>query len=134
MHRTRQTHGSGDYAISVDGEIIFPELLPPVEVSGLTTKQVEEVLTQQLFEYMYEPKVKVKILERHSHKVLLLGPFQRPGKHELKREEVPLMDLIFFEAGGLTRGIRKDDELTILSLFSALLKNLLNETSIHAGS
>ena len=106
----------GDYGVSVDGEIIFPELLPPVEVSGLTTKQVGEVLTQQLFEYMYEPKVNIKILERHSHKVLLLVPFQRPGKHELKREEVPLMDLIFFEAGGLTRGIRKDDELTILRM------------------
>jgi protein involved in polysaccharide export with SLBB domain len=91
---------SGTYTISAEGEIHFPTLLPSIKVNGQTARQLQELLTGQLLEYMYEPKVKVVIRERHSHKILLLGAFQKPSVYELQQEEVPLLDLIF-EAGGI---------------------------------
>lgn len=103
---------SGTHTISAEGEINFPTLLPSVNANGHTARQLKELLAQLLLEYMYEPKVKVTIVERHSHKVLLLGAFQRPSIYRLKHEEVPLLDLIF-EAGGI-RELKKDDELIIL--------------------
>ncbi len=100
------------YTISEAGNIVFPTLLSPLEVQGLTLAQLRERLLNLLTEYMYEPKVTISIVEYHSHKVLVLGPFQRPGKYELKRERVPLLDIVT-EAGGL-REIEENDELVIL--------------------
>ncbi len=100
------------YTISEAGNIVFPTLLSPLKAQGLTLAQLRERLLKLLIEYMYEPKATVSIIEYHSHKVLVLGHFQRPGKYELKRERVPLLDIIT-EAGGL-REIEENDELVIL--------------------
>lgn len=100
------------YTITESGEIIFPTLLSPLNVKGMTVKQLQGALVKLLEEYMYSPKVTVRITEYHSHKVLVLGPFQKPGKYELKGETVPLLDVIT-EAGGL-REIKEGDELVIL--------------------
>ncbi len=61
---------------------------------------------------MYEPRLTVAINEYHSHKVLILGPFQRPGKYELRRERAPLLDIIL-DIGGV-RELKENDELIIL--------------------
>jgi len=103
---------SAQYTISETGDIVFPTLLPPLKAQGLTVGQLQASLTDLLTQYMYEPKVTVCIAEHHSHKVLVLGPFQRPGKYEFNREEIPLLDIIF-EAGGL-RELKDNDELVIL--------------------
>jgi len=103
---------SATYTVTAMGMIEFPTLLKPIRASGLTVKQLRETLVEQLKFYMYKPSVTVRIIEYHSHKVLLLGPFAKPGKHELKQEEVPLLDLIL-EAGGL-RELRDNDKLIIL--------------------
>ena len=100
------------YTISEAGYIIFPTLLSPLKAQGLTVEQLQALLIGVLTEYMYEPKVTVSIVEYHSHKVLMLGSFHRPGKYELKREEVPLLDIIM-EAGGLLE-LKEDDELVVL--------------------
>jgi protein involved in polysaccharide export with SLBB domain len=100
------------YTISETGNITFPTLLSPLKAQGLTLEQLQVLLVNLLTEYMYEPKVMVDIVEYQSHKVLVLGPFQRPGKYELKKEKVPLLDIIL-EAGGL-RELKDNDELVIL--------------------
>lgn len=100
------------YTISETGSIIFPTLLSPLKAQGLTLEQLQVLLVNLLTEYMYEPKVMVDMVEYQSHKVLILGPFQRPGKYELKKEKVPLLDIIM-EAGGL-RELKDNDELVIL--------------------
>jgi len=100
------------YTISETGNIIFPTLLLPLKAQGLTLEQLQILLVNLLTEYMYEPKVMVDIVEYQSHKVLILGHFQSPGKYELKKEKVPLLDIIL-EAGGL-RELKDNDELVIL--------------------
>ena len=81
---------SGTYTISETGYITFSTLLSPLIVQGLTIEQLYSALVKALIEYLYEPVVTVNIMEYHSHKVLVLGPFQRPGNFELKREKIPL--------------------------------------------
>jgi polysaccharide export outer membrane protein len=103
---------SSQYTISEAGAIVFPTLLSPLQAQGSTVEELRNLLVEILTEYMYEPKVTVTIVEYHSHKVLVLGPFHRPGKYELKREKVPLLDIIT-EAGGL-RDLKENDELVIL--------------------
>ena len=100
------------YTISETGSIIFPTLLSPLKAQGLTLEQLQVLLVNLLTEYMYEPKVMVDMVEYQSHKVLILGHFQRPGKYEFKKEKVPLLDIIM-EAGGL-RELKDNDELVIL--------------------
>ena len=106
------------YTISETGNIAFPTLLSPLKAQGVTVEQLRARLIELLTEYMYKPRVAVDIVEYHSHKVLVQGPFQKPGKYELKSERVPLLDIIM-EAGGVTE-IRENDELVILrSYFSS---------------
>lgn len=100
------------YTISETGSVIFPTLLSPLKAQGLTLEQLRTRLIELLSEYMHEPRVTVSIDEYHSHKVLVLGPFQRPGKFELRREKVPLLDIIL-EMGGV-RELKENDELVIL--------------------
>jgi protein involved in polysaccharide export with SLBB domain len=117
---------SGTYPISAEGEINFPTLLPPIKASGQTAKRLEALLTEHLLEYMFAPKVKVTIIERHSHKVLLLGGFQKPSVYELQHERVPLLELIF-EAGGI-RELNRNDELIILRNTASAVTGAENPT------
>ncbi len=100
------------YTISETGSVIFPTLLSPLKAQGLTLEQLRTRVIELITEYMHEPRVTVSIDEYHSHKVLVLGPFQRPGKYELKREMVPLLDIIL-EMGGV-RELKENDELVVL--------------------
>ena len=103
---------SGQYTISETGNIIFPTLLSPLKAHGMTLEQLRVRLIELLTEYMYEPRVTVDIVEYHSHKVLVLGSFQKPGKYELRTERAPLLSIIM-EAGGVSE-LRENDELVIL--------------------
>jgi len=103
---------SREYTISETGDIVFPTLLKPLKTQGLTLEQLRIKLIELLTEYMYAPKLTVDIMEYHSHKVLILGPFQRPGKYELRKERVPLLDIIL-DIGGV-RELKENDELVIL--------------------
>jgi len=100
------------YTISETGSIIFPMLLSSLKVEGLSLEQLRARLIELLTDYMYEPKVMVDMVEYHSHKVLVLGAFHKPGKYEIKREKVSLLDVIM-EAGGV-RELREGDELVVL--------------------
>ena len=103
---------SRQYTVSETGNIVFPTLLSPLKAQGLTIEELRKLVINALTEYMYEPKVTVDIVEFKSHKVLVLGPFQKPGKYELRREMVPLLDVIM-EAGGV-RELDESDELVVL--------------------
>jgi len=100
------------YTISETGSIVFPTLLSPLKAQGATIEELRKLLVEALTEYMYEPRVMVDMVEFKSHKVLVLGSFQKPGKYELRREKVPLLDIIM-EAGGV-REMKETDELVIL--------------------
>ncbi len=91
---------SGNVTVSQDGKI-KNILLGDVGVEGLTTGQIEELLTKELGkEYLVDPKVTVSIQEYKSHKVYVLGDVEKPGTYALTTQS-RLLDILL-KAGGPT--------------------------------
>ena len=75
--------GQPDYSlekakISPVGRLYHP-LLGDVEVAGLTVEQLSQKLTQDLSQFVLNPKVSVALLEANSAKVGVLGDVASPG-------------------------------------------------------
>lgn len=107
---------SKSYTVNDKGMIVFPDLLEPIEAKGLTIDELKAKLREVLKEYIREPKVLVEITGYNSHKVLILGAFRNSGVYILKKERIPILDLIT-EAGGLIE-IKENDELIVRRLGS----------------
>ncbi len=65
-----------------DGRISFP-LVDDLYVSGLTPKQVDDELTQQLSKTVRDPVVTVNVTAFGSKAVYVLGEVRRPGRYSL---------------------------------------------------
>jgi polysaccharide export outer membrane protein len=75
----KQPELSGTYTVSSDGAITLP-LIGRVDVRGLTTSRVEDVLTRRLAEgYLREPQVVVSIEQHRSQRIFISGAVHRPG-------------------------------------------------------
>lgn len=83
-----------------DGKITIP-LIKDVQAAGLTTKQLEESITQKLLKFMQEPPtVTVIVLKIESQKVSIVGAIGRPGAYPLGAP-MTVLELIA-RAGGVT--------------------------------
>jgi polysaccharide export outer membrane protein len=81
------------------GRISFP-LLGSINVGGLSTVEIEELLERQLGEkYLVDPQVFVSVKEYNSRKAVVLGVVKNPGPYALTGETT-ILDLIS-RAGGL---------------------------------
>lgn len=99
IHVTHVDDLSKKYTVSPNGEITFSALLNTVQVSGLTAQQLDDLLTQLLAkDFLVNPEISVEVVEHHSHKVNLMGPFKSPGVYELS-EKTTLMQIVL-KAGG----------------------------------
>jgi polysaccharide biosynthesis/export protein len=85
-------------AVRPDGMITLP-LLNDVPVLGLTTKELQDLLTVKLKPFVTEPQVTVSVRAIHSRKVFLVGQIPRPGAYQLSGRRTVLEMLA--EAGGL---------------------------------
>jgi polysaccharide export outer membrane protein len=65
-----------------DGKISLP-LVNEIEVTGLTTKQLQERIREGLKEYLETPVVNVAVTEIHSQTVYVLGEVGKPGAYPL---------------------------------------------------
>ena len=91
---------SGPVVVRPDGIITLP-VVGDVHVVGLTTKQVQDILTEKLKPIVTEPQVTVivrDISSIRSRKVYLVGKVGRPGTIPLTGHETVLQ--ILAEAGG----------------------------------
>src|SRR5215475_11190127 len=75
--------GQPDYTVervkvSPTGSVYHP-LLGDVEVAGMTVPRLAKRLTQDLSEYLINPKVIVSLLEANSAKIGVLGDVIHPG-------------------------------------------------------
>ena len=61
-----------------DGSITFP-LAGRVEVEGLSTPEVEKLISDALAEFLAEPVVTVSVLETGGNRVFLVGKIANPG-------------------------------------------------------
>jgi polysaccharide export outer membrane protein len=90
--------------ISKSGNITFP-LLGQVPASGLSTRELEELLNRRLAEggYVRNPQVAVLVTDYQSQKVSVMGQVNKPGEYALTKA-VKVLNLLA-QAGGLVTGI-----------------------------
>jgi polysaccharide export outer membrane protein len=81
-----------------DGMITLP-LVNDIPVVGLTTKQLQALLTEKLKPFVNEPQVTVIVRSIRSRKVYLVGQVAKPGPYPLNGRKTILQ--LLTEAGGL---------------------------------
>jgi polysaccharide export outer membrane protein len=83
----------------MDGKISLP-LIDDIQAAGYTARQLKEVLTKRLKEFIDNPNVSVTVVEANSYKVYVSGQVRSPGVYRL-RSETTLLQIIPM-AGGFT--------------------------------
>jgi polysaccharide biosynthesis/export protein len=91
---------SGPVVVRPDGVITVP-VVGDVHVSGLTTTQVQELLTEKLKGVVTEPQVTVIVRDIKSRKVYLMGKVGHVGAIPLLGHETVLQ--LLAESGGLAQ-------------------------------
>ena len=85
--------------VRMDGKISLP-LIDDVQAAGYTARQLKDVLTKRLKEFIDNPNVSVTVAEANSYKVYVSGQVRAPGVYRL-RSETTLLQIIPM-AGGFT--------------------------------
>ena len=84
--------------VGPDGKIYF-DLLPGLEVWGMTPTQTRDVLEREMRRYLTNPRVSVTLHEVHSSRIWVLGRLNTPGIYPLE-QPMTVVDAIT-RAGGL---------------------------------
>jgi polysaccharide export outer membrane protein len=86
--------------VSEDGYISFP-LIGRLKVDGLTTSEMEKLISLRLAEeqYLLDAHVSVMVTEYNSKRFLVLGAVEQPGSYSLRARE-RVLDAIS-KAGGI---------------------------------
>lgn len=88
---------STNAVVRPDGMITLP-LLNDLKITGMTTKELQDMLTEKLKEFLKEPQVTVIVRQIRSRKVYLIGEVVRPGTYQLNNPKTVLQ--LLAEAGG----------------------------------
>jgi len=98
---------AADVRVSQSGNITFP-LIGQIEVSGMSTRDIEKLITQRLAEgsFIKAAQVSVLVLEFQSQKVAVMGQVAKPGQYFLDGS-ARVLDLLA-KAGGLVNGVAGD--------------------------
>jgi polysaccharide biosynthesis/export protein len=91
---------SGPVVVRPDGVITVP-VVGDVHVAGLTTTQVQEIITEKLKGVVTEPQVTVIVRDIKSRKVYLMGKVGKVGAVPLLGHETVLQ--LLAESGGLAQ-------------------------------
>ena len=74
---------SNNFTVDSDGSITFP-LIGRVQVSGKTTREIEEEITRMLADgYVRRPQVSVEITTFRSRSIFVLGEVRNPGRYQI---------------------------------------------------
>ncbi len=77
------------FTVLKDGTIDYPLAGEMLQILGLTTDQIEDLLKEKI--KLYEnPQVSVKVREHNSHSFTVLGLVERSGEKQMQREAIPL--------------------------------------------
>ena len=71
---------SGFFSVNEEGEVYLPRL-NEVNVSGLTTSELEKLLEENYSEFLISPNIKVKIAIFKETKVIVTGEVRYPGSY-----------------------------------------------------
>ncbi len=101
-----QEHLSAEAVVRADGNVTLP-LLGDVVISGATTGEAADRITQRLVGLVVDPQVTVALVETTPPTITVLGEVRQPGTLPLSRGE-RLLDALA-RAGGLTEFASKDE-------------------------
>jgi polysaccharide export outer membrane protein len=87
-----QVNLSGPVDVGPDG-LISMSLIGQVRADGLTTRQLEEALTQRLKEFLNSPEVNVTVAKVNSKRFFVYGEVGRPGEYPLV-QQTTIMDAL----------------------------------------
>ena len=77
------------FTVLNDGTIDYPLAGEMVQILGLTTEQIEDLLKEKI--KLYEnPQISIKIREHNSHNYTVLGLVEKSGEKTMQREAIPL--------------------------------------------
>jgi len=99
IHVWKEEAFSRSVPVRMDGKISLP-LIDDVQAAGFTARQLKEVLTTKLREFVENPNVSVTVVEANSFKVFISGQVRSPGVYRL-RSETSLLQFIPM-VGGFT--------------------------------
>jgi len=99
IHVWREEALTRTVPVRMDGKISLP-LVDDIQAAGLTGRQLKEVLTKRLKEFIETPNVSVTVIEANSYKVYVSGQVRAPGVYRL-RSETTLLQIIPM-VGGFT--------------------------------
>ncbi len=102
---TAQNNG---YLIDANGFIDYP-IVGKLKVSGLTLRQVKELLAERLKDYVKEPVVEARII---NYKVTLIGEVGHPGTVVAPNQKISIIDALA-AAGDIPITGRKDNVTVI---------------------
>jgi polysaccharide export outer membrane protein len=99
IHVWKEEALSKTVPVRMDGKISLP-LIDDIQAAGYTARQLKEILTKKLKEFIENPVVSVTVVEANSYKVYVSGQVRTPGVYRL-RSETTLLQIIPM-AGGFT--------------------------------
>jgi polysaccharide export outer membrane protein len=122
---------SGAVVVRPDGIITVP-VVGDLHVSGLTTPQVQDLLTEKLKDVVAEPQVTVIVREIRSRRAYLVGKVGRPGAVQLTAPETVLQ--LLSDAGGPMQ-FAKPQKMYVLRTVGGTQKRIpFNYKKVLAGS
>lgn len=100
--------GSKGYLVDPQGYIDYP-VIGKIKVAGLTIRQIKDLLTVKLKDYVKEPVAEVNII---NYKVTVLGEVGKPGAVIAPNHKISIIDAVSASGDILISG-RKDNVLVI---------------------
>lgn len=103
-------YGASGYIVKTDGSIDFP-VLGPITVAGMTRDEVSAYIKNELItrDLVKDPVVTVEFM---NLQVSVMGEVKVPGRYNISRDRVTLLDAISM-AGDLTIYGRRDNVLVM---------------------
>lgn len=120
---------SGEFQIDGSGNISFP-LIGEVKSSGLTLRELEELLVQKLKDgYLVNPRVTIEVLNYRPF--YILGEVNNPGKYEYV-SGINLLNAVAM-AGGYTPRARQNSAKITREKPETVIKDADHSTLIMPG-
>ncbi|MFD0981070.1 polysaccharide biosynthesis/export family protein [Tropicimonas aquimaris] len=117
--------------VSSDGMVRVPPL-GRIKAQGMTVQQFENTLTRMLSDVLVDPAAIVRISDRQSAKVSVVGQVGVPGKYAIDESNLRLLDMISAAGGPVERSENLSVKVSRNGVTqSALMRDVLSNPHLN---